>query len=41
MKGLMSRAVLVLDENGKVIHSQQVSEISHEPNYEDALEALR
>jgi thiol peroxidase len=40
LKGLMSRAVIVLDEAGKVIYAQQVSEVSHEPNYEEALKAL-
>jgi thiol peroxidase len=40
LKGLLSRVVMVLDENGKVIYTEQVSEISHEPNYEEALKAL-
>ena len=40
LKGLCSRAVLVLDENNKVIHSEQVGEIANEPNYEAALSAL-
>ena len=39
-KGLHSRAVIVLDENGKVIYSEQVAEIADEPNYEAALAAL-
>jgi len=38
--GLMSRAVVVIDENGKVVHCEQVSEISEEPNYGAALEKL-
>jgi len=35
-----SRAVVVLDENGKVIYTQQVPEIGEEPNYLDALKSL-
>ena len=41
MAGLLARAVLVLDESGKVIYSQLVSEVAEEPAYEKALEALR
>ena len=37
---LHSRAVVVVDENGKVIHTEQVPEIVDEPNYKAALEAL-
>jgi len=33
LKGLMSRAVVAIDENGKVIYSELVSEITNEPNY--------
>ncbi len=40
LKGLHSRAVVVIDENGKVIYTQQVSEIADEPNYEKALASL-
>lgn len=40
LQGLLSRSVVVLDENGKVIHSEQVSETVDEPNYKAALEAL-
>lgn len=39
-KGLFSRAVVVLDENRKVLYTQQVSEIGDEPDYDAALEAL-
>lgn len=41
MDGLCARAVVVLDEHDKVIHSQLVPEIKQEPDYEAALEALR
>lgn len=40
LNGLLSRAVLVLDENGKVIHSQQVPDIADEPDYLSALKTL-
>jgi len=38
--GLLSRAVVVLDENGKVLHTEQVAEIADEPNYDAALAVL-
>lgn len=38
--GLLSRAVLILDAKGKVIYAEQVPEISSEPNYDAALQAL-
>jgi len=40
LQGLHSRAVVVLDENGKVIHSQQVADIGEEPDYLTALKPL-
>jgi thiol peroxidase len=40
LAGLAARAVVVLDENDKVLHSQLVPEIKNEPDYEAALEAL-
>lgn len=39
-KGLHSRAILVIDANGIVIYSEQVSEIGNEPNYDAALKVL-
>ncbi len=38
--GLHSRVVIVLNEDHKIIYSEQVSEIGQEPNYELALNAL-
>lgn len=38
---LHSRAVIVADEDGKVIYTEQVPEITEEPNYEAALSALK
>lgn len=40
LSGLLSRAVLVLDESGKVIYTELVPEIGQEPDYEAALKAL-
>jgi thiol peroxidase len=40
LRGLTSRAVVVLDENDKVLHAELVPEIKQEPNYEAALAAL-
>jgi thiol peroxidase len=37
MKGLCSRAVVVVDEANKVIYTEQVPEIVQEPNYDAAL----
>ena len=41
LKGLTARAVVVLDENNKVLHSELVPEIANEPNYEAALAVLK
>jgi len=41
LAGLFSRAVIVLDEQGNVIYTQQVPEIVDEPNYDEVLEALK
>ena len=38
--GLTARSVIVLDENNNVLHSELVSEIKDEPNYEAALATL-
>lgn len=40
LKGLTARAVVVLDENDKVLHAELVPEIKNEPNYDSALAAL-
>ncbi len=39
--GVAARAVVVLDENDKVLHSELVGEIADEPNYAAALAALK
>ena len=40
LAGLHSRSIIVLDENGTVVYTEQVSEIANEPNYEAALAVL-
>lgn len=41
LSGVTARAVLVLDENDRVLHAELVSEIKQEPNYDAALAALK
>jgi len=41
LAGLFSRAVIVADEAGIVRYTEQVSEITEEPNYQSALDALK
>lgn len=41
LQGLLSRAVVVIDENGMVTYTEQVPDITSEPNYDDALNALK
>jgi thiol peroxidase len=38
---LLARAVVVVDENGKVLHTELVSDIANEPNYDAAIAALK
>lgn len=40
LAGLMSRAVVVINEKGLVVYTEQVPEIAQEPNYDNALRAL-
>jgi len=41
LEGLYSRAVLVLDENDRILHAEHVCEIAQEPAYESALQVLK
>jgi len=41
LEGINARAVIVLDENNYVIHSELVSEITHEPDYDAAISSLK
>ena len=40
LAGLLSRAVVIVNETGKVVYTQQVPEIAQEPDYAKALAAL-
>jgi thioredoxin-dependent peroxiredoxin len=38
--GLYARAIVVIDETGKVVHTELVPEIAQEPNYDSALSSV-
>ncbi len=40
LEGILSRAVVIVDKDGKVIYTEQVPEITQEPDYEAALRAM-
>jgi thiol peroxidase len=39
--GLYARSIVIVDEKGNVTYTEQVQEMSHEPNYDAALAALK
>lgn len=41
LEGLLSRCVIILDEDGHVRYTQQVPEITEEPDYDEALAVLK
>jgi thiol peroxidase len=41
LQGLLARAIIALDENGTVVHTQLVPEITQEPDYELAIAIIR
>lgn len=41
LKGLCSRAIVIIDAHGKIIYTQQVPEITEEPDYSKALAVLK
>ncbi|WP_286009517.1 thiol peroxidase [Barnesiella viscericola] len=41
LAGLLARAVVIIDGTGRIIYTELVPEITHEPNYEAALKALK
>jgi thiol peroxidase len=41
LAGLFSRAVVVIDKSGRVVYTEQVPEITQEPDYDAALAALK
>ena len=40
LKGLLSRAVIVVNENGEVVYTEQVEEVTEEPDYKTALSKI-
>ena len=41
LAGLLARSVVVIDENGTVVYNQLFPEIGNEPDYDDAVAALK
>jgi thiol peroxidase len=41
LKGLCSRVVIIVNEKNEITHTEQVYEIANEPNYEEAINALK
>ncbi|MBT3697285.1 MAG: thiol peroxidase [Gammaproteobacteria bacterium] len=40
LSGITARAVVVINKNNEIIHSELVNEIANEPNYDDALDCI-
>ncbi|MDD2313275.1 MAG: thiol peroxidase [Proteiniphilum sp.] len=40
LRGLLARAVVVIDSEGKVLHTELVSEIAQEPDYQSAINSI-
>ena len=41
LRGLLARAVVALEENGTVVHTELVPELTREPDYDLAIHAIR
>ncbi len=41
LQALFSRAIVVIDAKGNIVYTEQVPDISHEPDYDKALAALK
>jgi len=41
LRGLLSRAVVVLGADGRVLYTEQVAEVTEEPNYDAAIAAVK
>jgi thiol peroxidase len=41
LEGLLARAVVILDENGRVVYTQLVSDIKEEPDYDTVINVLK
>lgn len=39
--GILARSVWILDPNGKIVYREIVDEITHEPNYDAAINELK
>ncbi|MCF8070040.1 MAG: thiol peroxidase [Desulfobacterales bacterium] len=40
LRGLLSRAIVIIDRTGKIIYTEQVPEIAQEPDYDGALKHI-
>lgn len=40
LKGLLSRSIIVIDQDGKVLYTEQVAETTQEPDYQKVIEVL-
>jgi len=41
LKGLYSRAVIVINPNGEITYAEQIAEIANEPNYQAAIDSIK
>lgn len=41
LAGLLARAVVIIDETGRIVYTELVPEITREPDYEAAIKALK
>lgn len=41
LKGLLARAVFVINRSGEIVYKEIVPEVTDEPNYEDVLDAIK
>jgi thiol peroxidase len=41
LKGLLARAIFVVDRSGEIVYKEIVPEVTDEPNYEEVLEAIK
>lgn len=41
LKGLLARSVVVIDADGKVVYTELVPEVTHEPDYDAAISAVK
>jgi thiol peroxidase len=41
LSGLLARAIIIIDETGKIVYSELASEITAEPDYEKALSKIK